>query len=95
MQNPDTNPPLWNAISERITSSFSFWLEILNPNLDEPEFSSRIRTYFRPLVPIESISKRTFFWSHSIIFFHLRFHLIQNVLNQLFCLSVFVSDSLW
>jgi hypothetical protein len=61
MQNSDTIFFLWNAIFERIISSFSFWLEILSSNLDESEFSSRIRTYFRFLVPIESISKRTFF----------------------------------
>jgi hypothetical protein len=95
MQNFDIISLLWNAIFERIISSFSFWLEILSSNLNESEFFSRIRTYFRLLLSIENINKRTLFWSHSIIFFHFRFHLIQNVLNQLFCLSVLASDSLW
>ncbi len=85
---------LWNAIFERI-EKFSFRLEVLSSNVNESEFFNCIRSYFRFLVSIESINKRTFFWLHSIIFFHFRFHLIQNVLNQLFCFSMFVSDSLW
>jgi hypothetical protein len=94
-QDSDTTFSLWNAIFERINSSFSFWLEISDRKLNESESFNRIWTYFRLLVSIESISKQTFFWLHSIIFFHLRFHLIQHVLNQLFCFLVFVSDSLW
>jgi hypothetical protein len=93
MQNPD----IISLFEMRSSSAFyrvSFWLEILSSNFNESEFSSRIRTYFRFWVSIESINKRTFFWSHSIIFFHLRFHLIQNVLNQLFCFLMFISYSL-
>jgi hypothetical protein len=39
----------------------SFWLKILNSNSNETEFFNRIRTYFRLLMSIESINKRTFF----------------------------------
>ncbi len=74
---------------------FSLRLEISDRKLNESEFSNRIWTYFRFLMSIESISKRIFFWSHSIIFFHLRFHLIQDFLKQLFDFLMFISYSLW
>jgi hypothetical protein len=83
-QNFDTISLLWNAIFERINTSISFWLEISDRKLIESEFFNRIWTYFRLLMSIESINKRwlkillerIFIRSFSIIFFHLRFHLI-------------------
>ncbi len=102
-QNFDIILFFWNAIFERINWFISFWLKISDRKSNESEFSNRIWTYFRLLVSIESINKRwlkillerIFIRSFSIIFFHLRFHSVENILNQLFCFFMFILDSMW